>query len=435
MTTSTPTRKLAGARAMGRAVAIVLPSVLVAAGCSPQAPPRSDAVRPVKTAVVTAGEEPHVRSFPGKVEASKKVELAFQVPGLLVKLPVKEGQKVAKGEVIAELRQDEFRARLKSLQGQLDQARAALRALQAGERVEQRLRLEAQVRAAEAKLANARAEFDRTARLVQSGAVAREEHERAETAYRVAQEEHKAARQTLEKGTIAREEDIEAQEAAVRSLEGRVVEANLQLADSTLHAPYDGVIAQRFVEQNQNVTAKQPIVKFQDVDEIDVIVDVPETVMANLRAADIVQIQAEFSGAPGLQFPVHVKEVAQRADPTTQTFQVRVAMKAPPDVTILPGMSATVTLTYRRASVLGSRILVPVAAVYKDSSGEQVAWVLGPEQTVSRRPVKLGEATGGRLEIVDGLRPGDRIAVAGVTHLRDGMKVRDLGDALGGNPP
>jgi RND family efflux transporter MFP subunit len=392
-------------------------------------------VRPVKTAVVTAGEEPHVRSFPGKVEASKKVELAFQVPGLLVKLPVKEGQKVAKGAVIAELRQDEFRARLKALQGQLDQARAALRALQAGERVEQRLRLEAQVRAAEAKLANARAEFDRTARLVQSGAVAREEHERAETAYRVAQEEHKAARQTLEKGTIAREEDIEAQEAAVRGLEGRVVEANLQLADSTLHAPYDGVIAQRFVEQNQNVTAKQPVVKFQDVDEIDVIVDVPETVMAGIRAADIVQIQAEFSGAPGLQFPVHVKEVAQRADPTTQTFQVRVAMKAPPEVTILPGMSATVTLTYRRASILGNRILVPVAAIFKDSSGEQVAWVLGPEQTVSRRPVKLGEATGGRLEIVDGLRPGDRIAVAGVTHLRDGMKVRDLGDALGGNPP
>jgi multidrug efflux pump subunit AcrA (membrane-fusion protein) len=98
-------------------------------------------------------------------------------------------------------------------------------------------------------------------------------------------------------------------------------------------------------------------------------------------------------------------------------------------------MSATVTLTYRRASILGSRILVPVAAVFKDSSGEQVAWVLGPEQTVSRRPVKLGEATGGRLEIVDGLRPGDRIAVAGVTHLRDGMKVRDLGDALGGAQP
>jgi membrane fusion protein, multidrug efflux system len=424
-----------GQSGLGGSAWVAVSIIHLAAGCSPQAPPRSDAVRPVKTAVVTAGDEPHVRSFPGKVEASKKVELAFQVSGLLVKLPVKEGQKVAKGEVIAELRPNEFQARLKALQGQLDQARAALRALRAGERLEQRLRLEAQVRAAEAKLANARSEFDRNARLVQSGAVAREDYERTATAYRVAQEDHKAARQMLEQGSIAREEDIEAQEAAVQGLEGRVVEANLHLADSTLHAPYDGVIAQRFVEQNQNVTAKQPIVKFQDVDEIDVVVDVPETVMAGIRAADIVQILADFSGAPGIQFPVHVKEVAQRADPTTQTFQVRVATKAPPEANILPGMSATVTLTYRRASILGNRILVPVAAIDKDSSGEQVAWVLGPDQTVSRRPVKLAEATGGQLEIVDGLRPGDRIAVAGVTHLRDGMKVRDLGDALGGSSP
>ncbi len=98
------------------------------------------------------------------------------------------------------------------------------------------------------------------------------------------------------------------------------------------------MIAQRFVEQNQNVTAKQPIVKFQDVDEIEVAVDVPETVMAaDIRSADIVQMVAEFSGAPGLQFPVQIREVAQVADPTTQTFQIRVAMKAPPDVNLLPG--------------------------------------------------------------------------------------------------
>jgi RND family efflux transporter MFP subunit len=252
---------------------------------------------------------------------------------------------------------------------------------------------------------------------------------------RLAQEERESARQLLEKGTIAREEDIEAKEATVRGLEARVVEANLQFTDSTLHAPYDGVIAQRFVEQNQNVTAKQPIVKFQDVDEIDVVVDVPETVIANLRAADIVQILAEFSGAPGSQFPVHVKEIAQRADPATQTFPVRVAMKAPSDVNILPGMSATVALTYRRAGILGNRILVPISAVFRDSKGEQSAWVIGPDETVSRRPVKLGEATGSQLEIVEGLQAGDRIAVAGVAHLFEGIKVRDLSAALGGSGP
>jgi RND family efflux transporter MFP subunit len=419
---------------LGRVVSVALSIVPFVAGCASQAPQNSEPTRPVKTIVVTAGGEAHVRSFPGKVEAAKRVELAFQVPGLLVKLPAREGQKVAKGEVIAQLRQDEFQARLKTLQGQLDQARAALRALQAGERPEERARRESQVRAAEAKLANARTDFDRAVRAQRSNAISRADYDRAATALRVAQEDHKAALQIFEKGTIGREEDIEAKEAEVRGLEARVVEANLQLEDSTLRAPYDGVIAQRFVEPNQNIKAKMPVVKFQDVDEILVAVDVPETVMAaDLRAADIVQLVAEFTGAPGLQFPVHITEVAQAADPVTQTFKVRVALKAPPPgVNLLPGMTATVTLTYRRAGILGGRIHVPIAAVSKDGASEQVVWVVGTDETVSRRPVKLGEASGGRIEIVDGLEPGERIAVAGVTFLREGMRVRDLGDALGG---
>jgi RND family efflux transporter MFP subunit len=129
---------------------------------------------------------------------------------------------------------------------------------------------------------------------------------------------------------------------------------------------------------------------------------------------------------------VHITEVAQKADTVTQTFRVRVAMKVPPDLNLLPGMTATVTVTYRRASILGRRILVPIAAVTKDGTGEQVAWVVGPDDTVTRRPVKLGEAMGDQIAIEDGLESGDRIAVAGVTFLREGMKVRDLGDALGG---
>jgi multidrug efflux pump subunit AcrA (membrane-fusion protein) len=408
---------------------------MLSAGCSSPAQP-PEAVRPVKTVVIAAGEEPHVRTFPGKVEASKKAELAFQVSGLLVSLPVKEGQPVKKGEVIAQLRRDEFEARLKTLRGQLDQARAALRALQAGERGEERQRREAAVRAAEARLANARIELDRNTRVVQRGAGAQADVDAADKAYRVAQEDLKAAQQLLEKGTIGRVEDIEAQEAGVRALEARVVEANLQLEDGTLRAPYDGVIAQRFVEANQNVAAKQPVVRFQDADEIEIGVDVPETVMAaSVRLADIVALVAEISGAPGLRFPVQVREVAQVADPVTQTFKVRVAMRAPTEARILPGMTATVTLTYRRASVLGSRTLIPVEAVARTPAGEQVAWVLGADQAVSPRPVKLGAAAGGRVEVLDGLQPGDRLVVAGVRFLREGMRVRDLGDALGGGRP
>src|SRR5262249_56550565 len=108
------------------------------------------------------------------------------------------------------------------------------------------------------------------------GWVAPADYERSQAALRVALEDYEAARQNLEKGTVAREEDIQAKEAAVQGLEGRVVEAQVQLDDCTLRAPYDGVIAKRFVEANQSVKANQPVVKFQDVEEIRVAVDVPE---------------------------------------------------------------------------------------------------------------------------------------------------------------
>src|SRR5262249_10286712 len=154
-------------------------------------------------------------------------------------------------EVIAQLRQEEFQARLAALQGQLDRARADLLASRSGVRPEERLRLESQVRSARAQLTNARAEVGRSAQLLRSGTISRVEFDRAETAYHVAQENYQDALQRLEQGTVGRAEDIQAREAEVRGLEGRVVELNIQLQDSTLRAPYDGVIAQRFVEQGQ----------------------------------------------------------------------------------------------------------------------------------------------------------------------------------------
>lgn len=415
----------------GRCVPIALAVVCFTAACTPPEPVRSEAIRPVKTLLVGAGEETRTRFFSGKVEASKSAELAFAVPGVLIEFTVAEGQSVAKGELIARLREDEFRARLQGLQGQLDQARAALRSLQAGERPEERLRREAQLRAANARMTNARAEYDRSSRLVERGVISRRELETFQTAFRVAQEEVKSARQLVQMGTVARVEDIEAREADVRALEGRVAEADIQLADTSLTAPFDGVIARRFVQEQQNVKANQPIVRFQDVNEIDIAMDVPESVMvSDIRTADIVEMSAELAGAPGLRFPVRIREVSQVADPTTQTFIIRVAMRAPDGVNVLPGMSATVTMDYRRAGVLGRRIFVPVSAVANLDTGEQVAWVLGPDAKVTKRRIVLGAVVGGRIEVVEGLQPGDRIAIAGVAQLREGLQVRDLGDAL-----
>ncbi len=411
---------------------LVVSAICLAVGCSSQKSKETEQVRPVKTMVVSAGNKPNVRTFPGKVEAAKSVDLAFQVPGVLIKEPGREGERVAKGQVIAQLRQEEFQARVKATQGQVDQARATLSGLKAGERSEEQLKREAQLRAAEAKVENTKTEFDRYARLLPSNAVSQSDYDLAKTNYQVAQEEQQAARQIVEKGAMARKEDIEAQEAQVSTLEARLAEANVQFRDSTLRAPYDGIIADRLVSEGQPIVANTPVVKFQNADQIDILMDVPEKLVAMVRPAPIQSMVAQFSGAPEQEFPVVIKEATQVADPKTQTFQVRVTLKRPAGFTALPGMTATVTVAYWPGGVPTNRILVPVSAVVMLENGEQVAWVMRPDQTVKPSTVKVGAVSGGEIEILEGLQPGERIVVAGLTSLRDGMKVRDLGNALGG---
>jgi membrane fusion protein, multidrug efflux system len=408
---------------------LVVSTLCLAVGCGSK--PETEPARPVKTMVVGAGNRPQVRSFPGKVEAAKSAELAFQVPGLLIKEPGREGQKVARDQIIAQLRQEEFQSRLTAAESQLAQAQAALSALKAGERSEEQMRRESQLRAAQAKVENARTESERYSRLLQTSAVSRSDYELAQTTYRIAQEEEQAARQIVEKGAAARSEDLDAQEAVVRGLQSRADETRLQLKDSTLRAPYDGVIAQRLVNEGQPVGPSTPVVKFQD-DEIDIVMDVPESFMANeMRNTANLAMVAQLSGASGQTFPVAIKEAAQVADPKTQTFQVRVATKRPAGFTALPGMTAVVTVSYFPAGGATNRILVPISAVTRLDTGKSVVWVVAPNQIVRPRPVTMGAAAGSTVEILNGLRSGDRVVVAGGWSLHEGTKVRDLGNALG----
>ncbi len=407
-------------------------TLLAVGGCSRPEPPAVAVVRPVRTMVLTSEEYSQVAALPGVARASTVVDLAFQVPGLLVKFPVEEGQRFAKGEVIGELRSEEFRARLTSLEGQLEQARILLRTLKSGERPEERLRLEANLRAADAQLASAQAQFDRFSSLRNTGAVSKADLDRVEAEFRVAKENRETALQLLEIGTIARPEYIESQEAEIRGLEGRVAEAALQVRDAVLVAPFDGVVARRFVDANQSISVRQPIVTFQTFDELSVDVDVPESLMAtDLRTADIEGTTAEFAAMPGQLFPVSLGEISQVADPVTQTFRARFSLKLPQGVSLLPGMSATVRLRYTRPGSTGTAINVPLSAIYTEGSGTQVAWIIGQDNVARRTPVKVGTISGSTIEVIEGLKVGDRIATAGVSLLRDGLAVRDLGDALG----
>lgn len=205
----------------------------------------------------------------------------------------------------------------------------------------------------------------------------------------------------------------------------KLEDARNALNDTNLVAPFDGVIAKKYVENFEKVQAKQPIVYLQQVDQLEVLVDVPELMMAQFREAPLIKVTTEFDAIAGKSYPLTVKEFSTAADPATQTYQVVLALAQPEEANILPGMTAKVTVTTEEEEAQ-PRIQIPAIAVLNDSDGNNYVWVFNKEsRTVTKRIVELGKLAGTSNALVaDGLVGGEEIVMAGVTQLAEGMEVR-----------
>lgn len=202
-------------------------------------------------------------------------------------------------------------------------------------------------------------------------------------------------------------------------------DARNALKDTYLKAPFDGIIAKRYVENFEEVQAKQPIVFFQDNSKIEVLVDAPENVVVGLRQDKAIQAVASFAAAPGREFSLELKEFSTEADPQTQTYQVVLIMDQPEGINILPGMSATVTGTSDKNDQAEARIVIPAIAVMEDPQENAFVWVMDPkEMTVGKKQVKAGEMIGSNsILILEGLENGDQVVTSGIAKLQEGMKV------------
>jgi RND family efflux transporter MFP subunit len=311
--------------------------------------------------MLTVGDTEQVSGlrFPGRVRAVQRAELAFNVPGRIVEFPAEEGAAVEAGALIARLDAQSYEVTLSSARARYDKART---------------------------------DYERVLKIWEkSQAVARAEVDRLRTDLEVARSSYAAAKQDFD--------------------------------DTSLRAPFTGVVVRRHVENFQNVRAKDPVVSLQDVDDLEVVIHVPERVIRSEPRQ--VAGFAQFEDIPGRRFPVTLSAYAAEADPQTQTYEVVLGLTRPQDVKILPGMSAEIIPA---ASTGGTGdIMVPLAAVTAAADGEPRVWVFSPETgRVAARAVEVGSVAGDGIVITAGLAEGDRIVTAGLTQLHEGMLVRPL---------
>jgi RND family efflux transporter MFP subunit len=372
---------------MTAAFAALLLVFVTSCGKKEEKVPEKKVVRPVKIMTIMSSEEAFKRKFPGKVRAAKRVELAFQVGGPLIELPIEEGQNVKRRQLLARVDPKDFQTDLRNAEGGLGKVKAALQLAQT--------------------------EYERVVRIRKKdpGAVSQAMVDR-------------------------RREAVNKAQADIQSLQAAVDAAKDQLSYTYLRAPFSGVISRRYVDNYQEVRAKQPIVSLDDISYLEILVDVPEIVMASVREGGPVKAVAEFAAAPGRQFPLTIKEYATRADPRTQTYQVTLQMPRPKGINILPGMTATVHGSPPVKERSADQFVIPAIAVFADEAGISHVWVVDKDaMKVNKRKVTTGDLTGtDSIQILEGLESGEKIAITGVAQLREGMQVRDLSELEGYKP-
>ena len=344
-------------------------TVLMLGGCTEEAQMQTEPVaRPVKSVVIAGADATGIRSFPARIAAAARADLAFRVAGTVQELPIKEGDPIQEGDLIARLDPTDYQIIVDDRQATFDKAQK---------------------------------NFGRGKDLVGSGAISRTDFDRLEA-------EFKNARAALNAATQ-------------------------DLSYTELKAPFDGMIANRLVDRFEEVQAKQTIAVVQNVQMLEVKFDVPESIIRSIRASDEdgargargkVKVFASFQDRPGLEYPLTFKEISTKADANTQTFEATYLMKQWEQGTVLPGMTASVTVDLGGYVDSGTAFTVPVSAVVGDFKLDPQVWTVDEtSMTVSPRPVKVGRLIGDGIEVVDGLEPGARVVTAGTPFLVEGMQV------------
>ncbi len=345
---------------------------LLAACAEPPAPEPADVTRPVKTLLIENPVSGGVRHFPARIDAGRKAELAFRVPGKVQELLVKEGDKVTRGQVVAKLDAKDFQIVVNDRQATYD---------------------------------NARKNFNRAKELIGKGHISKMDHDKLEAEYKSARAALETARQDLSYTQLK------------APFDGVIAQRHIER--------FEEVQAKQLVLDLQNVTQLE--VKF-DVPE-GLIRVLRADNKSEQRARDQTPVTVVFDNLPERSFPLSFREVATKADAKTQTFQVTYTMEQLDNASILPGMTATVRADLSRFVSTDAVFTVPVAAIVGDYKLDPRAWILDEQgMTVKPVPVKVGRMSGNNIEVLDGLEPGLRIVVAGTPFLVEDMKVTLLPD-------
>jgi RND family efflux transporter MFP subunit len=348
--------------------AVLLPCILIA-GCGSEQEASKPQARPVRTVTIEKREAATPVSLTGRIESADEAALGFRISGRMMERPVNMGDHVEAGQIIARLEPQNETNALRSAQAELA--------------------------AAQARLTQARNQFERQETLLRQGWTTRANYDLAEK-----------ARQTA----IAQVDAAEAQLKSAHDLVGF----------TELEADAPGVVTAIGAEPGEVVQGGQMIVRLARQGGRDAVFDVSAQMLRSVPADAVINVH--LTDDPAVVATGRVREISPQADPTTRTFKVKVGLDEPP-----APMRLGATVTGRVEVEANPVIKVPAAALTKVNRAPAV-WIVDPATlTVSLRNVDVARFDPATVVISQGLDIGEVVVTAGVQALHPGQRIRLLG--------
>ena len=368
------------------------------------------------------------RTFTGTMVARRVSDLGFQRSAKLLEVLVDQGDVVREGQPLARLDRRQLEIRKRQTRAMRDQAAAVLAELEAGPRVETIAAARASVEDGKAKVELQQRNLTRMRRLIDENAVSQERFDETELGLKSAKALLAVSLRQLEEleaGT--RQEQLQAQRAAVAQLDAQLDDLEVDIVDSTLLAPYAGRISRRSVDEGVVVGPSQAILQLIESGALEARVGLPVDAFAELEPGQSTSVEVA-----GQHFPATFERALPEVDRQTRTRTAIFELDRQAADQLVPGQVARVAVSQQRSA---DGFWVPTAALLRSYRGLWAVYAVETDSgqsaetaetsgVVVRRDVEFLSTEGDRTFVRGTISAGEPIVVAGTHRVVPGQRVR-----------
>ncbi len=358
----------------------------------------------VNTWTVRLKKVPDSLELSGTIQAIDSAVLSTRVSGRIKALALQEGDRVKKGQMVAQIDVADIAAQSAQAQAGVGQSQAGLAQTKAN-----LSQFKSQQVEARASLNLAKINQSRTAQLHNEGAISQSQLDQANTALEVAQAKVAQIESAIRQGEAA----IAQSQAAIAQAKAGVGAASANISYGVIRAPFDGVVTQKLAYEGEMTTPGSPLLKLENTDHLRLEIAVPEAELRFIRINQPVVVKID---ALDEKQTASVKQIVPTADPNSRSFIVKVPLKNSGH--LISGMFGRIELPRDTREV----ILIPANTLVRRGQLEGV-YVVDAHNQAELRWVKTGSVRDNQIEIASGLTDGDRIITSHLQQLSDGQSV------------